>query len=279
MISKELVDLLILKRRIRLDQLLIDLKLFQQDGQGRIIPNLNRRNLLKELDSFMYTLDFLLNEKGYIETSTPINLEDLSFVGYTISQNPETEVSHIRFVENYFAGRLGETYVVTPKLFQYRDRDYQTQDQKQNRDARWFAIWAAIISASLTAILTTLLQMIFVSYANASIDTKVITSKSFSLYWIIFWAFAVAHSVYYGIRCFDIHALTSPAQNIYHRCAEYLFNGIGAFIGWIALYFLICLPWSNPQGFGWQHFLLTYISFMGITGHLPFVAKFGFVKH
>lgn len=110
----------------------------------------------------MYTLDFLINEKKYIKISDKTNLEDLSFLRYVISQDKDAEIeaSHMMFIEDYFAGRLGETYTITPLLFQYKNRGYRTQLQKQNDDTRWSAILAAIISASLTAVLTTLLQVL-----------------------------------------------------------------------------------------------------------------------
>lgn len=121
-----------------------------------------KETCLKELDSLMYTLDFLINEKKYIKISDKTNLEDLSFLRYVISQDKDAEIeaSHMMFIEDYFAGRLGETYTITPLLFQYKNRGYRTQLQKQNDDTRWSAILAAIISASLTAVLTTLLQVL-----------------------------------------------------------------------------------------------------------------------
>lgn len=96
--------------------------------------------------------------------------------------------------------------------------------------------------------------------------------------WGLFWITAVMHSVIYGIKCFSIHFASNPPENKSAKYAEYWFNGLGAFIGWIALYFALHLSWSDPMLFGWQHITLAYISFIGITGHLPYVAKFSFIK-
>jgi len=96
--------------------------------------------------------------------------------------------------------------------------------------------------------------------------------------WELFWVVAGIHSFLYGVKCFQIHFQSTPPKTIEYKYAEYLFNGLGAFIGWIALYFVFHLSWNNPDSFGWQHLVLSYVAYIGISGQLPFVAKFGFIK-
>lgn len=156
MISKELVDLLILKRNIRLDEIIIDLGLFYRDEEGRIIPNLNKKDLLKKLDSLIYTLDFLLNTKKYIEVSNSCNLTGLSFHGYAFPQDGTIIASHIIYVEEYLSSRLGESYTIKPPLFEYRERNYRTQIQKQSDDNFRTAISSALLASASTAVLTAL---------------------------------------------------------------------------------------------------------------------------
>ena len=89
----------------------------------------------------------------------------------------------------------------------------------------------------------------------------------------IFWIIAGAWSLYFGLWAFEIHS-SSMANNNHRNYTQYFFNGLGALLGWVALYFLLKLDWSNPSNFGFQHLILSYIAFVGITGNLPFVSKF-----
>lgn len=76
----------------------------------------------------------------------------------------------------------------------------------------------------------------------------------------------------YGVFAFEIHAIDNRGVgNNFHFISQVFFNYAGALIGWIALYFLIQLPWNNPQDFGWQHLILAYISFIGMSGRLPYI--------
>jgi len=48
---------------------------------------------------------------------------------------------------------------------------------------------------------------------------------------------------------------------------QIFFNGAGAFIGWVALYYFFQ---SNISKIGIQHFIALLIGFLGVTGYLPF---------
>lgn len=53
---------------------------------------------------------------------------------------------------------------------------------------------------------------------------------------------------------------------------QWIFNGLGAFIGWVAVYFL----WTaDIRSFGFQHFVALVIAYLGITGNLPQVSIAG----
>lgn len=52
---------------------------------------------------------------------------------------------------------------------------------------------------------------------------------------------------------------------------QIFFNGLGAFIGWIVVYYL----WREPiSTWGIQHFIALSIAFVGVTGYLPKAASY-----
>lgn len=53
------------------------------------------------------------------------------------------------------------------------------------------------------------------------------------------------------------------------------FNATGAFIGWVALYYISKTDISN---FGIEHFVALIIAFLGVTGNLPYAALVGRIR-
>jgi len=53
---------------------------------------------------------------------------------------------------------------------------------------------------------------------------------------------------------------------------QFWFNFLGAFIGWLAIYYLWNTEFST---FGLEHFVALIIAFIGITGNLPRAVYFG----
>jgi len=58
-----------------------------------------------------------------------------------------------------------------------------------------------------------------------------------------------------------------PKRNVIWWFHQIFFNGAGAFIGWVALYYFFQ---SDILQIGIQHFVALLIGFLGITGYLPF---------
>jgi hypothetical protein len=53
---------------------------------------------------------------------------------------------------------------------------------------------------------------------------------------------------------------------------QIVFNAAGAFVGWVALYYL----WKNDlHELGTKHFVALIIAFLGITGNLPYISRIG----
>jgi len=52
---------------------------------------------------------------------------------------------------------------------------------------------------------------------------------------------------------------------------QFWFNFVGAFIGWAVVYYLWEIDISK---FGIEHFVALFIAFLGITGNLPYVARY-----
>ena len=52
---------------------------------------------------------------------------------------------------------------------------------------------------------------------------------------------------------------------------QFWYNFVGAFIGWVALYYIWEIDISK---FRIEHFVALIIAFLGITGNLPYVARY-----
>jgi hypothetical protein len=105
------------------------------------------------------------------------------------------------------------------------------------------------------------------------------------LYVAVIWAFVYAR---YSVRTYvtleqrsrdqarrdnrlpDLPPVTYPlAWWVY----QWIFNGLGSFIGWMAAYFLL---WNTDlHKLGFEHFVALIIAYLGITGNLPQVSIAG----
>jgi len=56
---------------------------------------------------------------------------------------------------------------------------------------------------------------------------------------------------------------------------QFWFNFVGAFIGWVVVYYISKTDISN---FGIEHFVALIIAFLGITGNLPYAALVGRIR-
>ncbi len=84
----------------------------------------------------------------------------------------------------------------------------------------------------------------------------------------------------FGFYAFKIHGINESCGEWY-KINQYIFNGLGALIGWAALYILIFykIDFTDIATFidsaGWKEFILVLISYYGITGYIPHVALLG----
>lgn len=105
-----------------------------------------------------------------------------------------------------------------------------------------------------------------------------------------FGAFALFSSFIYGYYAFEIHNIDKSQiiKSNWYRYNQYWFNGLGAFIGWIALYILLfyklkitnsplCFT-SFANNLGWDDLVLFLVSYFGITGHLPLASLLNGLK-
>ena len=88
--------------------------------------------------------------------------------------------------------------------------------------------------------------------------------------------FGIVWFMIYGSKCFEIHFLKEESEklkknNILFFYNQIWFNGLGSFMGWIAIYYL----WNvNQKDLNIGHLVVLLIGYLGITGNLPFVSKF-----
>ena len=96
---------------------------------------------------------------------------------------------------------------------------------------------------------------------------------------VAFWSLAVIVSGFLGRFCFEIHTLDRSAFKWPAKVQQVWLNSVGAFVGWIALWFLVRQWWgvwrlSFAPAVSVQmtvsDFGLALIAFIGISGYLPF---------
>ena len=92
----------------------------------------------------------------------------------------------------------------------------------------------------------------------------------------VFWLVAVIVSGFLGWFCFEIHGLDRSKYNRPALIQQVWLNFVGAFVGWIALWFLVhqwwgvwCRPSVSVQ-IAASDFGLSLTAFIGISGYLPF---------
>ena len=86
-----------------------------------------------------------------------------------------------------------------------------------------------------------------------------------------FFLIAIAFAILYGWLCFSIFGVDLKGKNLAWKLSQRWFNATGAFIGWFALYYI----WETDIcNFKIEHFVALIIAFLGITGNLPYVARF-----
>lgn len=119
---------------------------------------------------------------------------------------------------------------------------------------------------------------------------------SFFSFKLIFFIVTGVSICTYGFCAFEIHTqgpVTNKdklKENKWHLYNQYWFNGLGAFVGWMALYVLLfyrigietdhshCYWVCFFENIKWQDFILMLVAFFGITGHFPYAALIGKLK-
>lgn len=131
---------------------------------------------------------------------------------------------------------------------------------------------------------------------------------NFSFFKSIFFIVAGVNIYIYARFAFEIHDIMPKETKIidivkdgqllkkevkrdnWYFCNQYWFNGLGAFVGWVALYILlfyrIGIEINHPycywicffENIKLQDFVLVLVSFFGITGYLPYAALIGKLK-
>ena len=110
-----------------------------------------------------------------------------------------------------------------------------------------------------------------------------IHSNPIFIFKFLFLVFAIANSLIYGLYAFEIHNMLK-SDNVCAKYNQYWLNGLGAFLGWAALYILIFhrighvgserfmfdfSSWASKLE--WVDFILILFAFVGVTGYLPHV--------
>ncbi len=93
-----------------------------------------------------------------------------------------------------------------------------------------------------------------------------------------YWAVALIVSLFLGFGCFSVHGANKEGSDWVWRAGQVWLNFVGAFVGWIALWFLARQWWgvwqvpSDPAKsvqLTLSDIGLALTAFIGITGYLP----------
>jgi len=83
---------------------------------------------------------------------------------------------------------------------------------------------------------------------------------------------ALVFGLFFGLRAISIFNEKKKGKKLDWFFYQFLFNFVGAFIGWVVVYYLWEIDISK---FGIEHFVALFIAFLGITGNLPYWARYG----
>lgn len=82
-------------------------------------------------------------------------------------------------------------------------------------------------------------------------------------------------SVFCGLESYDVFGGDAKDKPWAWRLHQFWFNFAGSAAGWGAAWFVArkgwqCLAATSPAQLGWSDVALTAVTFVGITGHLPY---------
>lgn len=110
--------------------------------------------------------------------------------------------------------------------------------------------------------------------------TQIMLKLNMSCIDYIFLIIGFCFSIFYGFRCFQIHAIEKGKLELETKMHQWWFNFVGAAIGWLALFIFykslgqISDNWNNlaniASALNWNHYILLLIGSMGIVGLLPY---------
>jgi hypothetical protein len=105
-----------------------------------------------------------------------------------------------------------------------------------------------------------------------------------------FWPIAIGASLFYGIKCWVIHELDReaslsdltqrwkrPWKQLWHdgtwawKVHQFWLNFLGSFVGWWAFWLFRC----ESRSVAWPDIALLAIAFLGMTGLIPHVSRYG----
>lgn len=77
---------------------------------------------------------------------------------------------------------------------------------------------------------------------------------------------AIVWGVAYGVGVTWAHRRTAWDDKIPWWVYQVWFNAVGAFVGWVAVYYLWSVPFDD---FELKHLVALVIAYLGITGNIP----------
>jgi hypothetical protein len=111
--------------------------------------------------------------------------------------------------------------------------------------------------------------------ALEALQTMEETILKFNTPTIIFLVVGIGFSFFFGLKATEIFRVPTEGTTRAWKFYQFWFNFLGSLIGWVALWFLArkitaCLLSSCPAQVDSMDILVIFISFVGITGHLPY---------
>ncbi|MBI4480348.1 MAG: hypothetical protein HY651_10035 [Acidobacteria bacterium] len=123
-------------------------------------------------------------------------------------------------------------------------------------------------------------ELLFIALA-ISVGSLIGRSSASSLYWSLlkspkfesyFWPIVLGWSAFLGVYAPQIHQIKESYAKMSWplKIQQFFLNFLGGFIGSVILY--LFLQTNNFDGLaGWEKLILLAISFLSITGYLPYI--------
>jgi hypothetical protein len=116
----------------------------------------NTLEMLDEIDSIIYTIEFLKKE-DLIQVTNNSNTVVPNYAFFNELRSPD-DVHHLHYTHEEFKKYYGMLLRVKPEIFRFKKRLYKTEKEIKDLKDLWLPIFIALLTAFFTAFFTAFLE-------------------------------------------------------------------------------------------------------------------------